>query len=233
MKKITVTTLISIMTAIMLTGCTFHLEHEWEPATCERPETCLVGGETRGEPLGHDWEPATCTRPRTCKRCGAEEGEPLGHSWLAATCTSAKTCSVCGAVEGDPAPHSWIEATCMSPRHCSVCGLTEGGYAPHTWLAATYNAPRTCAVCGATEGSSLGQYIPVPDQFNYRLYAGGKEDYHTITGYDDRIANGNVTVVNYRKFDSDAGHPGAEGYEWREVTVQFAMDIPCRVPRKK
>ncbi len=221
--------LMIMITSIMLAGCTFHLEHEWEEATCEKPATCKVGGETKGEPLGHDWEPATCTRPRTCKRCGATEGEAIGHVWLEATCQRARTCTVCGAVEGDPVEHTWIEATCVMPRHCSVCGITEGGYGPHKWVDATYNSPRTCAVCGATEGSALSSYVSNPSTFNYALYVGAKADYHTITGYDNRVADGTVTVVDYKKYPSDAGHPAKEGYEWREVTVRFAMDKPCRV----
>ena len=224
--------IMTIIASLSLTGCTFHLEHEWEPATCEKPATCKIGGETKGEPLGHDWEPATCTQPRTCKRCGATEGEPIGHQWLEATCQRARTCAVCGVVEGEPLEHTWIEATCISPRHCSVCGVTEGGLAEHKWVEATYNSPRTCIVCGLTEGSAADTYLGSTGGYSpssYSLYAGAKADYHTITGYDNNISHGNVTVVNYRKFNSDSGHPAAEGYEWREVTVQFAMDRPCRV----
>lgn len=55
--------------------------HQWQPATCTKPETCQVCGNTRGEAKGHSWKEATCTEPKTCTVCKVAEGSPLGHSW--------------------------------------------------------------------------------------------------------------------------------------------------------
>lgn len=55
--------------------------HQWQPATCTKPETCQVCGNTRGEAKGHSWKEATCTEPKTCTVCKVTEGSPLGHSW--------------------------------------------------------------------------------------------------------------------------------------------------------
>jgi len=54
--------------------------HQWQPATCTKPETCQVCGNTRGEAKGHSWKEATCTEPKTCTVCKVTEGSPLGHS---------------------------------------------------------------------------------------------------------------------------------------------------------
>ena len=71
-------------------------EHDFAPATCEKPETCRVCGETRGKPLGHDFAKATCTESETCRVCGITRGEPLGHDFLPATYESPATCTRCG-----------------------------------------------------------------------------------------------------------------------------------------
>ena len=55
--------------------------HQWQPATCTKPETCQVCGNTREEAKGHSWKEATCTEPKTCTVCKVTEGSPLGHSW--------------------------------------------------------------------------------------------------------------------------------------------------------
>ncbi|MDO4446338.1 MAG: hypothetical protein Q4C97_12520, partial [Bacillota bacterium] len=55
--------------------------HQWQPATCTKPETCQICGSTRGEAKGHSWKEATCTEPKTCTVCKVTEGSPLGHSW--------------------------------------------------------------------------------------------------------------------------------------------------------
>lgn len=114
--------------------------------------------ETTAEPATtqhtHDFSPANCTNPKTCITCGEIEGEALGHKWNNATCTSPKTCSVCNITEGGLAKHSWIDATCNSPKTCSVCKRTEGSAKGHSWRDATCSSPMTCNVCGKTEGSA-------------------------------------------------------------------------------
>lgn len=126
------------------------LGHSWKDATCTKPKTCNVCGETEGEALGHTWEDATCTTPKTCSVCGATEGEALGHTEVSIppvppTCTEAgltegKKCSVCGEITFAPIPfpttgHTWsaweetIAPSCITEgeekRTCSVCGATE------------------------------------------------------------------------------------------------------------
>lgn len=202
--------------------------HEYAPATCQSPARCVTCGKTKGDPLEHIWQEADCDNPRTCSVCGTTEGEALGHNWTEPSCLEARTCLTCGATLGDPYPHTWIEATCISPRHCVVCGTVEGDYAPHSWIAASYNEPKTCAICGATEGAALQPYS-ANGQFVYSLNQGAMQAYSTITGYDNSLARGSVTVLEYNKYTSDATHPMKEGYEWREVKLQFDMDKHCRI----
>ncbi len=214
--------------AALLTACDT-CDHKWVEASCETPMTCSICGKTEGEPLGHDWVDATCESAQICTRCGQTEGEAPGHSWLAATCMHPKTCSVCGTIEGETADHTWIEATCVQPKHCSVCGLTDGGATAHQWIAANYDSPRTCSVCGVTEGKALTSYASGGKSFDFSLVQGANQDYQTITGYDNRTAYGTVSVVGYNKYFSDSTHAGREGYEWREISLEFRMDKPCRV----
>lgn len=79
--------------------------HEWRPATCTMPETCIECGETRGSEIDHDWSTATCEKPKTCRMCGDTKGEPLAHTpgseetennYVTATATITKKCTECG-----------------------------------------------------------------------------------------------------------------------------------------
>ena len=139
--------------------------------------------ETTAEPTTqhtHDFSPANCTNPKTCITCGEIEGEALGHKWNNATCTSPKTCSVCNITEGGLAKHSWIDATCNSPKTCSVCKRTDGSAKGHSWRDATCSSPMTCNVCGKTEGSARTHnysngsctYCYISDP-NYSAYSSG------------------------------------------------------------
>lgn len=221
---------ILLMIVMCMSLCSCCLEHEYTPATCTAPMTCVKCGRTEGEALGHTWEDATCEHPKRCLTCGATEGEALEHNWVKATCMYPMTCTMCGVTIGEVSPHVWVDATCLQPRHCAVCGLTEGGTSGHVWVEANYDAPRTCAVCGTTEGSSLNSYSANGKQtFTYTLSSTAESDYNTITGYNNDIARGTVTVLSYDKFSSDATHSAREGYEWRQVSVRFKMDRPCRV----
>ena len=123
MQKIT-TTLLTTFLAIVLSGC--GCKHEWEEATCDKPRTCKLCGETEGEPLEHSWTEASCEEPRKCTRCGKTDGEALGHKWEDATCTEPKKCSVCGKTEGEALGHDFAPATLDAPKTCRVCGETEG-----------------------------------------------------------------------------------------------------------
>lgn len=103
----------------------------------------------------HQWQPADCLKPETCIECGKTQGELGDHSWLEADCTLPRRCSICQATQGDPLGHSWVEANCQAPKTCSVCGVTEGSLGDHIWLDATTEAPQTCSLCSATTGEKL------------------------------------------------------------------------------
>ena len=116
----------------------------------------------------------------------------------------------------------WDEATrtvslAMGNREDFVCGETE----PHDWKEANYQAPETCAVCGETRGSAL-----TPDFVTYGIktdmVVGAHYDYETVC-YDDTSVKtvGEVTVLDYSIFDSDATHAAKAGYEWRVATFQI------------
>ena len=60
-------------------------KHTFSSATCVFPETCSCGA-TNGYALGHNWETATCSKPNTCTRCGATKGSKLGHTYSNGKC---------------------------------------------------------------------------------------------------------------------------------------------------
>lgn len=116
----------------------------------------------------------------------------------------------------------WDESTrtvilTMGDREDFVCGETE----PHNWKAANYQAPETCTVCGATQRSAL-----TPDFATYDiktdLVVGAHYDYETVC-YDDPAFKtvGDVVVLDYSTFNSDATHAAKDGYEWRAATFQI------------
>lgn len=76
--------------------------HDWQNATCEKPMTCSVCGDTKGEPFGHKYSKATCTEAAYCYICDKTKGEPLGHDWKDATYDAPKTCAACGKTDGEP-----------------------------------------------------------------------------------------------------------------------------------
>ncbi len=165
----TIVVIIALVFTLFISSCA--CEHDWKEATCEDPKTCLICGETQGDPLGHTWLDATCEKSKICSVCGQVEGEPLGHQWLEATCTDPKTCSLCGKTEGKSLGHSvgtWttlIESTCSEKGSqkgtCDRCGkeITEElSMLEHTsgeWEIETeagFDSPgfniRKCLVCG-------------------------------------------------------------------------------------
>ncbi|MBR5871890.1 MAG: hypothetical protein IKZ09_12725, partial [Clostridia bacterium] len=86
MKKTHFTIFISII--MMIFSSCAH-EHQFQPATCTKPQVCIECGESMGESLGHDYTDATCTKPQICTKCDEIVGEPLGHDYTAATCIRA------------------------------------------------------------------------------------------------------------------------------------------------
>jgi len=151
MKKRSLILILSLVVlCLLLTAC--GCRHEWNEATCTRPQTCALCQETQGQALGHKWLDATCEEPETCARCEKTAGDPLGHQWVEATCRDAKECTVCGATDGQALGHQWTEATCTEPKRCTVCGTTSGTPSEHSWLDANCKMPKMCSVCGITEG---------------------------------------------------------------------------------
>lgn len=124
-KKISLLVALAMLAAV-LGGCQLFCKHEWQEATCEKPQTCAKCEKIEGEALGHDWQDATCETPETCNTCGMTQGEALGHSWAEATCEAPQTCEACAVTEGEALGHTWEEATTDAPETCTVCQATQG-----------------------------------------------------------------------------------------------------------
>lgn len=156
MKKI-VNMFVSIMAvaiiAVTMTSCS--CKHEWEKATCDKPKTCKLCGETEGSVLAHEFEEATCTDPKICKLCGKTRGDAKGHDFAEATCTLPQICTVCQAEEGEPLGHKIVvdravKATCTTDgltegKHCRVCNtviveqkeIVADGHSHGSWKTVT------------------------------------------------------------------------------------------------
>lgn len=139
-KCIMLCTLILIC-GIVITGC--GCEHEWTPAICTEPATCLKCGETEGEPNGHTWIPATCTNPQTCSVRHETTGDIQSHAFGTPVVTLEPTCAEDG------------QQTLM----CTNCGYTEtevlkrtGKHTVETWKTVT---KPTCSEYGAEEGKCV------------------------------------------------------------------------------
>lgn len=130
--------------------------HDWQPAVCDAPQTCLKCGKTQGESLGHTWQDATCETPQTCSLCGQTQGAPLSHRWQDATCTAPETCSDCGLTQGVALEHNWQGGSCTQPGSCELCGQESDENTCHSWREALCAAPQTCILCGQTQGVPLG-----------------------------------------------------------------------------
>lgn len=73
------------------------------------------------KPCEHKWEDASCEDPVTCVLCGETAGNPIGHIWVDATYTSPKTCSICGKTEGSVLAKPEDEPTKPTERKCLLC----------------------------------------------------------------------------------------------------------------
>ncbi len=93
MKKTIARIALCLLLISTLGGCC--IKHEWQPATCTTPETCVNCNKTRGEALGHSWEEATCSTPRKCSVCGITEGDALGHDYIYDDVADDFVCSRC------------------------------------------------------------------------------------------------------------------------------------------
>ena len=142
---------------VVLAGC--GCDHQWNDATCVKPQTCSLCGETQGDVAAHTWTSATCIAPKTCSVCSLTEGSVSAHTWSAATCSTPKTCSLCGSSEGEALGHKWTDATCTNPMACSVCAEVAGNALGHDWADATCDLPSTCRICGTANGEPLGHTV--------------------------------------------------------------------------
>lgn len=124
MKKFLILVVVILIFCMALTGCGH--THEWEPATCSTPKTCLGCGETEGEALEHEWIEATCQEAKHCTLCGLTQGQPIEHSWSDATCTEAKTCSRCKLTDGEPLGHAINDWTITKETSCAEEGERTG-----------------------------------------------------------------------------------------------------------
>lgn len=181
---------------------------------------CITATALTGCCVKHQWEEASCNTPKTCSECGKTEGEASGHQWQEATCELPKTCSQCGETEGNSLGHDWKEATCEEPRTCSRCKSIEGEALGHNFTEANYQTPKTCTNCMATEGEKLVGFF---EQNGLQCHEdlGTVYDFVTTTADKTSPVNGEVSITDYRKFESDDTHEAKEGYIWREWTITF------------
>ena len=156
--------------------------HNWQDATCTKPEICSICGRTRGEALGHIWLDPTCTEPETCERCGETSGDALGHQidkWKTtkkATCTAEGvregTCVRCGEVQTESIAKTdhefgeWKvtkEATCTEAgertRTCKNCDeaqteeIPKVDHTPGDWEVLT--APKVSSNGSVSAGTKV------------------------------------------------------------------------------
>ncbi len=181
MKKILLLLSIIFVFSLALISCgSKECEHDFSPATCTSPKTCVFCGATEGTANGHTFNPATCQLPKTCKSCQVTEGEALQHNWNSASCTNPKTCKVCGTTEGEALGHDWTSTICTKVKICKSCGEREeakehiwntdmclevpvciecefvGNEIQHSFESASCVSPETCTSCGETNGEALG-----------------------------------------------------------------------------
>lgn len=186
--------------------------HDYRAATCFRPATCKLCGETQGEALGHDWKAATCTEPRICKTCDSSEGSPLGHRWKEASCAAPKTCTVCGATEGAALEHGWSEVSCTVPKTCTLCGATEGTAPGHSY------AEGSCTVCGAPL-PALGTW--------YRVRVDG-DLLHVLSISLLEGGTGSVWSKSYQKTSTlEPDSPVHLTYQGEDYTATAGAGDPC------
>jgi len=145
-------------------GSTDSCNHNFEPATCEEPETCSLCGEQNGQALGHSYGDWKTTEKSTCKDFGTKE----------------RVCSVCGDSEKESIEklaHTWKDATCSSAKKCKVCGITEGEPSTHDYP----NLDFKCKTCGGKVYASDYKYLAAHDFRSIRLDYGTAVATHADT----------------------------------------------------
>lgn len=134
--------------------------------------------------------------------------------------------------------HEWVEADCVTPQTCAKCGETEGDALGHTWQEANYQDPEICTVCGETNGTPLPASFEehgleinlhenkhyIGDDVNTVLIFGSRYGFDYVTCcYKDETKEtiADLSICNYRIFESDDTHKAVDGYEWRAFDVEI------------
>ena len=183
MRKILLILSILLALSLVLTSCENEeeCEHNFIPATCQSPMTCVLCGKTTGEignhawntkkcletqvckrcdfvgdVVEHTWDSATCISPEICIRCGVTSKDALGHDWKIISCDSPKVCQRCGNEEIDRSlSHEWLYKGCDMQRVCSICSQKEGVLYGHTWVEATCTVAKYCKMCNTEDGRPI------------------------------------------------------------------------------
>ncbi len=81
--------LLILIALLSLSSC--GCDHDFEKATCEKPATCSLCGETKGDVGDHKYIEANCETAKRCRYCNKKVGEPLGHDYsIYGVCTACK-----------------------------------------------------------------------------------------------------------------------------------------------
>ena len=194
-------------------------------AACNQPVETTTPTEPTTPPCEHMWTAATCETAKTCVLCGETEGEPKGHEIVvdeakAVTCTedgltAGEHCARCDyaiAQETITAPghtevvDEAVEPTCAATgltagKHCSACNevlvaQSEVAKVAHkiayvTTLPTAESAGSTVGTCSACEGTFTYEEVNVMGAGTYTLEATALSG---IAQYS--LADGEVRVVD-------------------------------------
>ena len=164
MKKL-ILVLLVLSTVLSLFGCAQVQEpesgshiHNWIEATCTKPITCTLCGETRGFPAGHRFNLGYCDFcSATDPTYGTQPDNPdipeetvHTHSWSAATCFVPEYCTTCGVIGNAALGHTYTSGKC---ERCGTIQSQSASTHVHNWKSPTCLEPMTCTTCGETIGS--------------------------------------------------------------------------------
>lgn len=193
-------------------------------AACNQPVESTTPTEPTTPPCEHMWTAATCETAKTCVLCGETEGEPKGHEIVvdeakAVTCTedgltAGEHCARCDyaiAQETITAPghtevvDEAVDPTCVATgltagKHCSACNevlvaQSEVAMVAHkiayvTTLPTAEAAGSTVGTCSACEGTFTYDEVNVMGAGTYTLEASA------LAGISSgSLADGEVKVV--------------------------------------
>lgn len=166
-------------------------------------ENCTLNHKETIAKIDHDWQAATCEKPQTCKECGATEGVALGHDMTVTVLDRAATCEEegarhlkCSRCEHTESPTSIakllhtevideaVPATCTTAglaegKHCSVCdAVIVARQESEEALGHDFNGEVTlvtpatvyaeglelvsCTRCDATQERAIPRLVPTP-----------------------------------------------------------------------